>query len=91
MLGLDEEVCTEPVIVVGALHPRQLMPAGGLCLRKAVTSGLWGVTPFCKQRLYIHRTSPTLLFHFLKVFQNKFSLLFLVALGLDIHLFLVIL
>lgn len=30
---------------------------------------------------------PPFLFHFLKVFQNKFSLLVLLALGLDFHFF----
>lgn len=38
------------------------MPTAGFCQRKAVTPVLWGIISFCKQRLYIHRTYPTLLF-----------------------------
>ena len=74
----------------GCLRPRQLVPAGSLCLRKAVTPGLWGIASFCKQTSLYTGLLPPFWFHFLKVFQNKLSSLVQLPLGLDFHLFLVI-
>lgn len=58
------------------------MPTGGLVL---------GVLLLSADRDLYTGLLPSFLFHFLKVFQKKFSLLVLLALGLDFHLFLVIL
>lgn len=80
MWELDKDVCA--VCCGECLDPSQLMFPGGL---------VSGVLLLSAETFVYTGLLPSFLFHFLKVFQNKFSLLVLLALGLDFHLFLVIL
>lgn len=68
------------------------MPAGGPVSEEVCQ-------PWLLERYFLLQTEtlmysgllPPFLFHFLKVVQNKFSLLVLLTLSSDLHLFLVIL
>lgn len=53
--GLEEELCAEPVVVVGALT------VGSGCLLGAYTCHPWSVGCYflLQTDLYVHRTSPT--------------------------------